>query len=396
MTQQAGRMARQLPTLNGLRGIAAVTVFFSHTTLFGFFADGRIDDWWFAVLSRTGSAALGFFFILSGFVLTWSAPEHEPKRQFWRRRAARILPNHLVVCAVVVVLMVLIRGGAPLWPTLANITLVQSWIPDEFIFNGINPPSWSLSCEIFFYASFPWLLAGFRRLSAAWLWWIAGGIVAAMLVAPVISTAFLPAEPTYTYADAAFPQFWFVQQFPLIRMLDFLLGIVIARLVMQGLWFRLSLPAAALVTLAFYGVSEVVPLLYSVVAAMVVPLALLVAAAARADVEGHRSPLRGPVAGWLGDTSFAFYLIHILVLYGAGNMSPEGFGVAAALAVMVGAYLVTLGLASLLHVSVERPMMRRFARSRRRAADPRPAAVTGAPPAVEAVPAAKGEGSRAT
>ena len=97
MTQQAGRMARQLPTLNGLRGIAAVTVFFSHTTLFGFFADERIDDWWYIALSRTGSAALGFFFILSGFVLTWSAPDHEPNRRFWRRRAARILPNHLVV-----------------------------------------------------------------------------------------------------------------------------------------------------------------------------------------------------------------------------------------------------------------------------------------------------------
>jgi peptidoglycan/LPS O-acetylase OafA/YrhL len=157
-----------------------------------------------------------------------------------------------------------------------------------------------------------------------------------------------------------------------------------------------SLPAAALVTLAFYGISEVVPLLYSVVAAMVIPLALLVAAAARADVEGHRSPLRGRVAGWLGDTSFAFYLLHILVLYGAGNMSPSGFGVAAALAVMVSAYLVTLGLASLLHIGVERPMMRRFARSRQPAAGPQPAAVAAASPATEPMPVATGDGTRVT
>ncbi|MEU7399555.1 acyltransferase family protein [Streptomyces albogriseolus] len=396
MTQQAGRMARQLPTLNGLRGIAAVTVFFSHTTLFGFFADERIDDWWYTALSRTGSAALGFFFILSGFVLTWSAPDHEPNRRFWRRRAARILPNHLVVCAVFIALLILVRGGAPLWPTVANLALVQSWIPNEFIFNGVNPPSWSLSCEIFFYASFPWVLAGIRRLSAAWLWSLAGGIVAAMLVAPAFSMAFLPAEPTYTYADASFPQFWFVQQFPLSRMLDFVLGIVIAQLVMRGLWIRLSLPAAALVTLAFYGVSEVVPLLYSVVAAMVIPLALLVAAAARADVEGHRSPLRGRVTGWLGDTSFAFYLLHILVLYGAGNMSPNGFGIAAALAVMVGAYLATLGLASLLHIGVERPMMRRFAKARKPAAAASPAAAAATSPALEPMPVATGDGTRVT
>jgi peptidoglycan/LPS O-acetylase OafA/YrhL len=385
MTQQMGRMARQLPTLNGMRGIAAIVVFFSHTTLLGFFADKRVDHWWFAILSRTGSAALGFFFILSGFVLTWSAPDSEPKRRFWRRRAARILPNHLVVCAVVIVLMVLIRGGAPLWPTLANVTLVQSWVPDMTVFNGINPPTWSLSCEILFYAAFPWLLAAIRRIPARRLWLIAGGIVAAMLAAPVVSTALLPAEPRYLYAHAAFPQFWFVEQSPPIRMLDFILGIVIARLVMEDRWIRLSLPAAALLTLAFYGVSEVVPLLFSVVAAMVVPLALLVAAAARADVAGHRSPLRGRAAGWLGEASFAFYLIHILVLYGASNLSPGGFGVIGALGAMVGAFLVTLGLAAVLHTGVERPMMRRFGRSRRPARRPAPEC---APAAIGAVSAA--------
>ncbi|BCJ61693.1 hypothetical protein Jiend_51150 [Micromonospora endophytica] len=140
----------------------------------------------------------------------------------------------------------------------------------------------------------------------------------------------------------------------------------------------------------------VVPLLYSVVAAMVIPLALLVAAAARADVEGHRSPLRGRFSGWLGDTSFAFYLLHILVLYGASNMSPNGFGVAAALAVMIGAYLVTLGLASLLHIGVERPMMRRFAKARKPAAAPRPAAAATASPALEPTPIATGDGTRVT
>jgi peptidoglycan/LPS O-acetylase OafA/YrhL len=375
-------MARQLPTLNGMRGLAAITVFLSHTTLFGFFADKRVDDWWFAVLSRTGSAALGFFFILSGFVLTWAAPEHEPKRRFWRRRAARILPNHLVVTAVVIVLLVLIRGAVPLWPALANVALVQSWFMNMTVFNGINPPTWSLSCEILFYTAFPWVLAAIRRVSVRGLWAIAGGIVAVMLALPVISTTFLPAEPRYIYAHAGFPQFWLVQQAPPTRMLDFVLGIVIARLIQQGRWIRLSLPAAALITLAFYAVSEIVPLLFSVVAAMVVPLALLVAAGARADIEGHRSPLRGRATGWLGDTSFAFYLIHILVLYGAANLVAPGWGVLPALGVMAGAYLITLGLASLLHTTVERPMMRRFSRSRPRVRAPeRPPAETRVAPA---------------
>jgi peptidoglycan/LPS O-acetylase OafA/YrhL len=110
-----------------------------------------------------------------------------------------------------------------------------------------------------------------------------------------------------------------------------------------------------------------VPLLFSVVVAMVIPAALLVAAGAQADLTGRPSPLRGRVAVWLGDTSYAFYLIHIIVLWFAGQLAVGGWGVPAAIGVIIGAYLVTVGLSALLFTGVERPLMRRYGRAPRRA-----------------------------
>lgn len=377
MTQELTGAPRRLPTLTGMRMIAAAMVFLSHTTLMNFFADEQVNDWSFRLFSRAGSAGVGFFFVLSGFVLAWSARDGEPKRVFWRRRAAKIMPSNLVVCAVVVVLLALTGQDLLLWPLLANVTLVQSWVPDMTVFNGVNPPTWSLSCEVFFYAAFPWLIAAVRRISGAWLWPIAGAVAAGVMVLPVLAAA-LPAEPVYAYADAAFPQFWFVYGLPLSRTLDFTLGILMARLVLEGRWIRLGLPSAALLTLAGYGVTLAVPLLFSVAATMVVPLALLVAAGAQADVAAQRSPLRGRTAGWLGEVSYAFYLIHIIVLYGASQLTGDGWGGMAATGVIAGAFLATLGLSALLYTGVERPMMRRFG-TRRSARGLSPHTRTGTP-----------------
>ncbi|MBF9134859.1 acyltransferase [Plantactinospora sp. S1510] len=368
MTQDPAVLARRLPTLDGMRGIAAIVVFISHSTLMNFFADERVDDRFFGIFSRTGSAALNFFFILSGFVLAWSAVDGDTKQAFWRRRAAKIVPNNLLICAACVVLLLLTGQGVSLWPALANFALVQTWFPNMDIFNGLNPPTWSLSCEVFFYVAFPWLIAGIRRIPSGRLWLVAGGLVAGMLALPFIAMA-LPAEPAYTYANTSFPRFWLVYGLPLSRILDFTLGIILARLVREDR-IRVNLPTATLLTLAFYGVSQVVPLLFSVVVAMVIPAALLVVAGARVDIAGKPSPLRARVPVWLGDSSYAFYLIHIIVLYFASQLSPDGWGVPGAIGVMVGSYLVTLGLGGLLYTYYERPMMRRFGRSRPVAVDP--------------------------
>lgn len=89
-----------------------------------------------------------------------------------------------------------------------------------------------------------------------------------------------------------------------------------------------------------------------------------------------------PHKQWLGEISYAFYLVHFLVLsvglYLLGDRklsSPAAFGL---LAVLFG--VATL-LAWLLHTLVERPMMKHFSRSRRSREESAPVALRARRPA---------------
>jgi peptidoglycan/LPS O-acetylase OafA/YrhL len=99
------------------------------------------------------------------------------------------------------------------------------------------------------------------------------------------------------------------------------------------------------------------------VAVTALPIALLVPAAAVADVNGSRSVFRTRIMMWLGDVSFAFYLWHRMVLkYGHMWLGEARWGTAEALLLLVAGYGVTLLLSALMHRFVEIPMMRRFSK----------------------------------
>src|SRR5919107_1067497 len=76
-----------LPSLTGLRWMAALLVFGLHVHNFGWFGGtgGRLVSWAFGA----GATGVSFFFVLSGFVLTWSARPRDRALAFWRRRVAR-------------------------------------------------------------------------------------------------------------------------------------------------------------------------------------------------------------------------------------------------------------------------------------------------------------------
>jgi peptidoglycan/LPS O-acetylase OafA/YrhL len=88
-----------------MRFIAALMVFAFHVSLEGVFADKPVGDGYYTAVNKFGFAGVSFFFILSGFVLTWSARETDTARRFWRRRLVKIYPNHVVTWAAAAVLM---------------------------------------------------------------------------------------------------------------------------------------------------------------------------------------------------------------------------------------------------------------------------------------------------
>ncbi|MFC8453199.1 acyltransferase family protein [Kitasatospora sp. NPDC057223] len=356
----------RLPSLTGTRFLAALLVLAFHASSEGLFADEGTAGTLAALLGKAGWAGVSFFFVLSGFVLAWSAGPGGAGPGFRRRRIARIYPAHLVTALAATALLV--AGGAGLaWAEVVpNLLLVQSWFPQPEIFVSGNPVSWSLSCELLFYLSFPPLWRALSRIGAGRLWWWAGALAAAVLCVPALAAHLVPGGPVLTMPDGTvgLHQYWFVYVLPPVRAPEFVLGAVMARIVREGKWIGLRpLPAAALAG-AGYAAAARVPYLYGLAAATVVPAALLVAALAHADRTGRRTWLAARPVVRLGELSFALYLVHRLVLgyghraLGAGHSWSTPV---AALLVLAG-FAVSLALAWLLHTLVEIPALRRWAR----------------------------------
>ncbi|MEV0373130.1 acyltransferase [Streptomyces sp. NPDC050636] len=310
----------RLPSLTGLRFVAAVLVFVFHLS-----AERLYDDSTGQVLSKifnpAGGVGVSFFFVLSGFVLTWSSKPGRSAREFWRRRFAKIYPNHLLLWLLTVPLLLLFGEELYAGSAAANFALVQTWVPRLDFFFSVNRPSWSLCCELFFYLMFPFLARLVGRLSHVGQRAVVAVTIAGVLLMPVIATL-LPDHPNMPL-DVSHPdvasgvsesQYWLVYAFPVSRCLEFLLGIALAKLVSSGHWVRIPLGWATGLLVAGYVAAIWSPVLFGLAAITVIPLALFIPAVVMSDLEGRHTPLRSRTMVWLGEVSFAFYLVHQTVL----------------------------------------------------------------------------------
>ena len=174
---------RRSASLDGLRGLAALSIFVFHGWLYTMPAPNASDRASFADYAvhelRLGLVA---FFVLSGFLLSrpWFAAALDGRRRpdvgrYVRARAARILPAYYVALAGSVLLLWGLRGtpGLRLPPSDA----LPLFVVFGQNFSGasvmkLNPPMWSLAVEVMFYAMLPligWLalrLPRRRRMQA--------------------------------------------------------------------------------------------------------------------------------------------------------------------------------------------------------------------------------------
>lgn len=339
--------AAHLPSLTSLRWFAAGVVFVRHSKLVP----------WLGVQGITG---VSFFFILSGFVIGWSAREGDTPGAFLVRRAARVVPSHLV--GIVLAVPVLAATGllalpADLLPAAVSATLFHAWIPEASYYFGGNPVSWSLSCEVAFYVAFPFVIGpivGMARRGGGRLLVLAGGAAAVGIAVPLLVGP--TAEGSVGY--------WAVYVNPAFRFVEFLLGVVLSRALAAGRLPRVPLAAAVGLAVATYVIAGRLPLAAMLSATTLVPYALLIVAAAQADLDGRTPSLLG--SSWmqrLGRWSFCFYLIHQTVLVaGRGVVNRVSPGMVQWPVMLVCGVVATAG-AGAMHVLIEAPV-ERWARAR--------------------------------
>ena len=211
----------KLNALTSLRFFAAGLIVLHHS--FGAFHFGNTINSFFPT-----HQAVSFFFVLSGFILTYVYKKFDSYasiRRFLLARFARVWPLH---CTTLLLTIFVFSGWfshqaksltaiEDFWlPLVSNLFLLQSWIPLSKFFYSFNAVSWSISTEFGFYLLFPLLLAGFNR---NWPLKLAGTMV--FTIAMVLLLNYLSVKDIMTILGI-------VVHNPISRSFEFTSGMVMA------------------------------------------------------------------------------------------------------------------------------------------------------------------------
>jgi peptidoglycan/LPS O-acetylase OafA/YrhL len=341
---------RRLHSLTGLRFVAALLVFGFHVAQYS--PDGPLGTVVDALFGH-GLVGVSFFFLLSGFVLTWSRRPDDTTARFYRRRFARIAPAYWAALAFALAARTWnpppSGPGSLLVPALPSVVGLQAWFPATDVHFGGNAVGWSVSAELFFYAAFPFLVLLLDRRVTR----MALGVVT-LLVVVVPPVVLHPTQGD----DLAF---WAVYIFPLQRIGEFVCGMFLAAAVRAGRTPRIGAAAAMVLVTACYLLTGLAPLWAQLSLLMLVPFMVLIGAAAVADMEGRSTFAGGRVMRRLGEWSFSFYLVHQVVLstsfWLARRIVPADAVFLVATAAAAAASLVA---AACLYHGVEKPLERRW------------------------------------
>lgn len=165
------RVERRIPTLDGLRGIAACAVVVQHSYQQHIGAEtqsaaGALGLW-------LGAWGVALFFVLSGFCIHLPQARREaegetrvPWREFVKRRAWRLLPTHLAALTAATLVASFASSALLSRPTLgaflSHVFMVHTLSASTF--GSINAVLWSIAIEVHFYATYPLLLRLRRTL----------------------------------------------------------------------------------------------------------------------------------------------------------------------------------------------------------------------------------------
>jgi peptidoglycan/LPS O-acetylase OafA/YrhL len=298
--------ATVIKPLISLRFIFAIMIFMHHFPVNGS-----------GLFPQAGTLSVTFFFILSGFVLALNYKDkilcHKISRfSFFIKRLIKVYPLHFA-CFIAAVFLF----GGTIYQAVPNELLIQSWIPFKNYYFSFNPLSWYLSTQVFLYFMFPFLITilnktGYKKAFILFL---------LIEIIILISTFFMP--------EKYFHRFYYI--FPLPRLLDFVVGIFLCYVynifqnkklhyskLKVSLFEILSVTSLIIFIVEVKNVSEVYT--YSIYYWIPIAILILVFTIFNNAGGGISYLLTNKYLVSMGNVSFSFFMIHILVIQGLNRL----------------------------------------------------------------------------
>jgi peptidoglycan/LPS O-acetylase OafA/YrhL len=317
--------ARQndIPSLTGLRGVAACSVLLAHAWLSSFVWDGVPT--FQTPAHRLSHFGMTLFFVLSGFVIEYNyaalfarQPLRTATYRFYVARVARLYPLYLF--SLFLSMPIFPHPNLSVGRTLIYLTLTQSWVNEEY---AAFSPDWSISTEWFFYLAFiplTFLVARLRRPTVALVTMSVAGLIGLPLLfyfghpslAPVLEVVrrnpWIGAEPWG----------WFTYIAPYVRVFEFIVGVLAARCYLADRGggpappaVRIAMAAALAWCAAIVVVTPLTDnaLLYDVAENFLFAPAMAVVMLAVCRHETYLTRLlSSPLALFLGEISYSIYI----------------------------------------------------------------------------------------
>lgn len=326
---------QHLPVLTSLRFFAAASVVIAH----------MLQPIMLAPYPGMPQLALGvsFFFVLSGFILTYANADGINIKRFYYGRFARLWPVHLATGLLAFAFLTPFLLERPEWhlPILTNILLLQAWVPITGYPFTLNSVSWSISAELFFYLCFPFM-------RGRYFWWALSAAVALTFVglaAVEIANASPDIQPLWNFSA----RHW-VLQHPFMRVLEFTVGVGFGRL-----FLRRKVKAGTVLEIiavsAVIGFGTVSNASKDILIALGLPhvgfwfaqTGGMLFMGAGIFIFAHQQgavskALMNPILVSLGKVSFSTYMVHqIIIKLAAGASWPDELGVVTASILVLGA-----------------------------------------------------------
>jgi peptidoglycan/LPS O-acetylase OafA/YrhL len=315
----------RIPMLNNLtfaRFIAALLIVFHHSATIlrdpAYVASEPLRQFF-----GNGYAGVTFFFILSGFVICASSfdklriPTVDAALSYFLKRIIRIVPIWFFL-SFLIVLPAFFANPVPA-SAVRYLTFTQAWSADVTIAFGYLGVSWTLSCEMFFYAMFPLVAFVMGRLCDRYQHADIGLIVFALCVPSVACAIFyIASDSAVVDASATMgPHRWLYRN-PALRFSEFLLGVGMFLFFRRKFdWLHAAEHRWVIRGMFLIGISALVVLMSTVsmtavtlTLAYIPPFAIIVFSLAALEINERGFAIRSSLLILLGESSYALYLCH--------------------------------------------------------------------------------------